>query len=221
MRRRWSTTSKAFAVLAVLCGAMAFWIVRGLAARLEALRPGLGTPVPVVVASSDLERGQSLAAPMLATTMVPSAFAPPGAVASDGALAGRTLLTDVSAGEPITRTRVADRRTGPVAALVQPGFRAVTVDSSLPLDAVRPGDRVDVLATYGGDRPHTETVATEVEVLLAMTDPAAGGGFGGESPTAPSLVLLVTPDDAERLAYARAFADLSVSVQAPLPATPG
>jgi pilus assembly protein CpaB len=220
MRRRWSTTSKVFGILAVLLGAASFLIVHAMAARLEAVRPALGASVPIVVAGTDLDRGQPLTPPMLATTMVPSAFAPPGAVADGGALQGRTLLTDVAAGEPITRTRIADRRSGPVAALVQPGFRAVTVGSGLPSNAVRPGDRVDVLATYGGDRPHTETVASEVEVLLVMAGEPSDAGLAGEPAASPSLALLVTPEDAERLAYAQAFADLSVSVQAAVPSAP-
>jgi Flp pilus assembly protein CpaB len=75
---------------------------------------------------------------------------------------------------------------------------------------VRPGDRVDVLATYGGERPHTETVASGLEVLRVMS-PATSGAVGGGAEV-PSLVLLVSPLDAERLAYAKAFADLTVSI---------
>jgi hypothetical protein len=41
--------------------------------------------------------------------------------------------------------------------------------------------------------------------------PAGAVGSGSE---APSLVLLVSPLDAERLAYAKAFADLDVSISA-------
>jgi hypothetical protein len=41
--------------------------------------------------------------------------------------------------------------------------------------------------------------------------PSPSGAVGGGSEV-PSLVLLVTPLDAERLAYAKAFADLDVSI---------
>jgi pilus assembly protein CpaB len=166
--------------------------------------------VPLVVAATDLVRGTSLTGRMLKEASVPSSFAPPGSISEITALEGRTLLTDVAQGEPLTRTRVSAHDAGPVGALVEPGFRAITVDSGLPPNAVRPGDRVDVLATFGGERPHTETVASGLEVLLVMasidpSNPATGTG--------PALVLLVTPDDAERLAYAKAFAEVSVSVQ--------
>jgi hypothetical protein len=69
---------------------------------------------------------------------------------------------------------------------------------------------VDVLATFGGQHPYTETAATGLEVLSVLD---AGGGLAGSgTDQGPTLVLLVTPDAAERLAYAKAFADLTVTV---------
>jgi hypothetical protein len=69
---------------------------------------------------------------------------------------------------------------------------------------------VDVLATFGGPRPYTDTVASGLEVLSVLDADEgtfAAGGSGG-----PSLVLLVGPEVAEELAYAAAFADLAVAV---------
>jgi pilus assembly protein CpaB len=209
MLRRWSTASRLFAVLAVASGVAAFAIVRGYASRLEALRPIVGQPVPVVIAAADLTRGTAIGGSMVRVAPLPSLLAPPGAFPDATEVEGRVLLTDVAEGEAITRTRLAARSVGPVAALVEPGLRAAAVDSGLPPGAVRPGDRVDVLATYGGERPHTETVASELEVLRVMS-PSPSGAVGGSE--VPSLVLLVTPLDAERLAYAKAFADLDVSI---------
>jgi pilus assembly protein CpaB len=212
MLRRWSTASRLFAVLAVASGVAAFAIVRGYASRLEALRPVVGRPMPVVIAAADLTRGTSIGESMVRVAPLPTMLAPPGSFPNATELEGRVLLTDVAAGEAITRTRLAARSVGPVAALVEPGLRAVVVDSGFPPGAVRPGDRVDVLATYGGERPHAETVASGLEVLRVMAQSPAGAvGSGSE---APSLILLVSPLDAERLAYAKAFADLDVSISA-------
>lgn len=210
MLRRWSTASRLFAVLAVASGVATFAIIRGYASRLDALRPVVGRPVPVVLAAADLTRGTSIGASMLRVAPLPSMLAPPGSFPDATELEGRVLLTDVTEGEAITRTRLAALSVGPVAALVEPGLRAAVVDSGFPPGAVRPGDRVDVLATYGGERPHTETVASELEVLRVMS-PSPSGAVGSGS-GAPSLVLLVTSLDAERLAYAQAFADLTVSI---------
>jgi pilus assembly protein CpaB len=210
MLRRWSTASRLFALLAVASGIAAFAIVRGYAARLEALRPVVGRPIPVVIAAADLTRGTSIGASMVRVAPLPSMLAPPGSFPDATELEGRILLTDIAEGEAITPTRLAARSAGPVAALVEPGLRAAVVNAGLPPGAVRPGDRVDVLATYGGERPHTETVASGLEVLRVMA-PSPSGAVGSGS-EAPSLVLLVSPLDAERLAYAKAFADLDVSI---------
>jgi Flp pilus assembly protein CpaB len=106
-----------------------------------------------------------------------------------------------------------------VASLTPEGLRAFAVPTSLPRDAVTPGDHVDVLATYGGGQPHTETAGSDLAVLLVLAPPSGGQsglpGAGDAAPGAPSqttLMLLVPPDQEERLAYAAAFASLSIAV---------
>jgi hypothetical protein len=61
-----------------------------------------------------------------------------------------------------------------------------------------------------------------VEILAVMDPSGSGvnglGATGAGSETAAggqTLILLVGPDQAEDLAYARAFADLSISVEGP------
>jgi pilus assembly protein CpaB len=223
MRRRWSTASKVSAALAIVLGFSSFALVRGYAARVEALAPDLGGPVPVVLATSSLPRGTVLSPSMLEVASFPSRFAPPGAIRDPNAAQGRTLLAGLAGGEPLTRTRLSPGRAGPMAALVPPGLRAFSIATALPLGAVRAGDRVDVLATFAGGQPHTETVVAGVEILGVMAPGSTSGlgalgQVGAESGTdsgGQTLVLLVGPDQAERLAYARAFADLSVSVESP------
>jgi Flp pilus assembly protein CpaB len=210
--RKWSRRSKVFAVLALVAGASAYLVVDAYAARLEALRPVAGAPVPVVVAARPLARASVLGEDDLGVRLVPAAYAPPGRFGSAGALEGRTLVSDVAEGEAVTRTRVGVTG-GPVASLVPDGLRAFPIQPGSSAAAVRAGDRVDVLATFGGPRPYTDTVASGLEVL-AVLEPNEGtfaaGGSGG-----PSLVLLVGPEVAEELAYATAFADLAVAVAPP------
>ncbi len=208
--RRWSPRSKLYLVLALACGAGAFVAVRGYEARLDALRPIAGTPVPVVVASRPLERGTVLTDEVLRVTSVPSAFAPPGRLPSVEAAVDRTLVSDLAQGEPVTRTRLGSAG-GPVAAQVPSGLRAFVVPAGVPEGAVRPGDRVDVLATYGGQRPYTETVASGLEVLSVIAAEPGTLTVGGDGGT--SLVLLVSTDAAERLAYATAFGQVTVTIQ--------
>src|SRR3990170_6616172 len=208
--RRWSSRSKAFLVLAVACGAGAFGLVRGYETRLATLTPAVGTPVPVVVAAEPISRGAVLGEDVLRIAAVPSAFAPPGALRSIADAVGRSLVSDLAAGEVVTRTRIGTAG-GPVAAQVPSGLRAFVVPSGMPAGSVRAGDHVDVLATFGGPRPYSDTVASALEVLSVLEAEPEGFAASG-SGAGPSLVLLVTADAAERLAYAKAFAELTVTI---------
>ena len=176
----------------------------------------------IVIAGEPIERGSKLEAAQLRMVAFPKPYAPPGSFQRIQEAVGRTALTDVALGEAVTETRLARRRAGPVASLVPEGLRAFAVPTSLPSGTVVEGDRVDVLATYASGQPHTETVVEEVEVLHVLT--ASGRpadraqedtGFGMAATTGAdslTLVVLVSPDLQERLAFARAFADLAVSI---------
>ncbi|MBI3649263.1 MAG: Flp pilus assembly protein CpaB [Actinobacteria bacterium] len=219
LRRKWPTASKVYLVLAIVSGLAAFGLSRGYARRLEMLHPEVGPDVPVVFAAVDVGRGATLTASQLEVRREPSAFVPPGAFGQVSQVAGRVVVADVAAGEPLTRTRVSAPGAGPVAALVPPGLLAFPIDAGVPQGTVRRGDRVDVLATYGGGHPHTEIVATGLEVLLAL-EPSGNPGSASSGGAGVQLVLLVSPDAAEQLAYAAAFGDLAVAIEGtPAPPT--
>lgn len=221
LRRRWPLASKVLVALAVLLGALAFVAVRGYQERVEALHPALGSPVPTVKAATDLARGTSLTEQMLDTSSVPEEFVPPGAVVDVGSIVGRVLAADVETGEILTRSRLAENKVGPVAALVPDGLRAVVVPSGVPPGTVRAGDHVEVYATYGGGRPHTELVATDLEVVRILTEGGTTGvgGVGGTMTTnaGVAFILLVDGEAAARLAYARAFGQLLIAILGPEP----
>jgi pilus assembly protein CpaB len=220
LRRRWPFGSKVLIGLAVMFAGVAFVVVRGYQARVEALHPLVGPPVPTVTAATDLTRGTVLSEDMLRTSTVPEEFVPPGAVGDTASLVGRVLTANVQAGEILTRSRLAGAGIGPVAALVPEGMRAVIVPGGVPPGTVRAGDRVDVYATYGGGRPHTELVASGLEVVRIIAEDSAGGtGTGGTAAAdaGVSLVLLVDGDAAARLAYARAFGQILIAIVGPSP----
>jgi Flp pilus assembly protein CpaB len=220
-RRRWPLASKVLVGVAVLLGALAFVVVRGYQDRVEALHPAVGAPVAVVTAATDLTRGTTLSDDLLAASSIPSEYAPPGAIRDATGVVGRVLESDVAAGEIITRSRLAGSDVGPVAALVPDGLRAVIVGGGLPSGTLRAGDRVEVFATYGGGRPHTELVATDLEVVRILSEAAAEPGIGGATTgdAGVTLVLLVDGDAAARLAYAKTFGQLQIAILAPDTAT--
>ena len=81
--------------------------------------------------------------------------------------------------------------------------------AAIPAGVVRAGDLVDVIATFGGPRPYSDTVAAGLEVLSVVED-GSGTFEAGGADAGPSLVLLVAPDVAERLAHAAAFGEIPV-----------
>jgi pilus assembly protein CpaB len=211
IRRRWPMSARLLLLAGVTSGALAFVGLRGYAAELRATRPDVGPLVSVVIAARDLARGTTLDASMLEVGRVPAAFEPPGAMRTPTQALGRVLVGAAAAGEVITASRVSGPGTGPVAAVVPPGLRAVVVPAALPGDLVRAGDRVDLLATFGGGRPYTETVLTAAEIVRVL--PASGAVAGVAGDDAASLILVVAPDDAERVAYAKTFAQLEVVIE--------
>jgi Flp pilus assembly protein CpaB len=215
-RRRLPTTAIVLFGTAALCAVAAIGLLRGYARRLEATRPDLGAPVAIVVAAADLTRGVTLTPPMLAERDIPGSLAPPGAASGVDALDGRVLASDLTAGEVVTDTRLAGARAGPVAGLVPDASVGMVVSSGLPPGAVAPGDRITLFATFGGRSPHTETVATSVEVVRILPVGDAGAIPGVEGGGGDPLVVIVDAVAAERIAYAAAFATISIAVEPPV-----
>ena len=172
------------ALLAVVAGAASFTLVRGYAAELEALRPAAANHVPVVVADRDLDRGSVIDEGSVRLQPMPSAYAPPGALRSVEDAVGRTLGSDLAEGEAVTRTRVGGAG-GPVASLVAGGLRAFVVGSGLPSGVLEPGDRVDVIATFGGPHPYTDTVGSGLEIL-SIVEQDGGPSRPAAPPARPS-----------------------------------
>jgi Flp pilus assembly protein CpaB len=207
LRRRLPRTTLLFLAGALACAAAAAAIVRGALAEAETLRAATGPLRPMVVAARFVERGAVLVEDDLRIAEVPSAFAPPGALADPAEADGRVVLTDLVAGEPLTRSRLAHGR-GPLAALVPPGLRAIAVPVLLVPEGLAPGDRVDLLAAPTDGRPYAETLAEAAEVL--RVPPPRGGTLSGE--TEDTLVVLVDPAAALRLARVGGGGALSVAV---------
>ena len=211
MRRKRPRSSKVLFFLSVVLAIGATLLLQGHLARLEARAAASGPGVPTLIAEVDLPRGATIGESDVSLRSMPAAHRPPGALGSVEEAVGRVLAADVVAGEAITSARLAGGG-GPVAAMVPPGLRAVPVPAAAPPGLIAAGDRVDVLATFAAGQPHTETVVEGAEVLSILAPEA--GSFEGVT----NIVLIVAPDTAERLAYARSFAELSISVTPSSPA---
>ncbi len=148
-----------------------------------------GAPVKVLMAVKALEPGQLLTEDSVAVRAIPVAYVESRAVReSDRAkVVGLRIATPVQANQSLFWTDLAiatdDRRD--LSSLVQPGMRAVTIraandDKSFAL--IRPGDRVDVVATLAPVTPNGEK--TSVVLLQNVLVLAVGLETGTEVPTA-------------------------------------
>jgi Flp pilus assembly protein CpaB len=200
-----------------LASAATLAVVAILTARPGGSNHDSGPSTSVVVATKPIERGAVVEASQVALRPIPKALAPPGSIDDVNAAAGRVALAALAPGEVVTETRLARVRAGPVASLVPRGLRAFAVPMSLPPGAVRLGDHVDVVAAYATDPPRTELVLPEVEVLAVLAPGQIDGGLsldaiGAGAEVTASLVLLVTPEQEQRLAFAVAFGSLQETI---------
>ena len=144
-----------------------------------------------------------------------------GAITTD-AIVGSVARAGIAAGEPITDERIVKKGDrGFLAAIVTPGFRAITVTmvSNAGLSGLAiPGDRVDVLLTVTTpstnkdmpDRKYTETVMQDIRVLAVdqrINDQS------DDSVMARTATLEVTPKQAEMVTLMQELGKMSMTLR--------
>ena len=177
--------------------------------------------VAVVVAANDIDVGAKLAAKDVRVVNLPPTAIPPGAFSNPAKVLNRGAILPIGKGEFILSSKLAALNAGAgLPSLIPPGMRAVSVrvnDVVSVAGFVQPGTRVDVMATGtqgSGGQPQTITVLQNVAVI------AVGGSLlerltSGES-NAPVITLLVSPDDAQRLALASQEGRIQLALRNPL-----
>ena len=225
MRRQWTRSSRAYLAASGVLAVVAALTVHHYLSDAALAAGRVGPMTPVVEAAQPIARGSELTAGSLRVASIPRGYVPPESFTSPQQVTGRVALVDLAVGEAVTETRLARVRAGPVASLIPEGYRAFAVPTTLPPGTVVPGDHVDVLATYGAGQLQADTVVDGAEVVLVLGPTSASGSRGSGGIGLPAgavaatgqatLVLLVTPEQEQRLAFARAFAVLDVTVQPP------
>ena len=186
----------------------------------------------VVVARADLALGSELRQDDLQATEWPAEAVPEGAFSQPSELVGRGLIASVVRNEPILPSKLASKEAGAgLPPIIPPGKRAVSVKVNEVISVagyVLPGTFVDVVATASPTaRPEDMTskiVLSNVQVLTAGTRMEQNQKDG--KPLQVTVVtLLVTPDEAERLALASSEGKVNLALRNPLdkasPATAG
>jgi pilus assembly protein CpaB len=187
-------------VLAVISGTLFYTYLSSLSASLEA-----GEMVEVVVAARDIPARTILSFEMLKLEELPKKWVNADSFSSRNGLIGLATALPIFKGEPILARKLAlKRRDEGLASLISRGERGFTLvleEGNPILRELRPGNRVDVLVTLNGDvtgKPVTKTVLQQKEIMA----------IGSSSPF--PVTLLVSPIEAEKLAFAQASGKIAL-----------
>ena len=201
--------------LALVVGLLAGYVVynqqRGRSANTVPL-------VQVLVAANDIQIGSKLTDRDVRPVEVPQASIPPGAFSRKSSVLGRGAVLPISRGDFILSNKLAALDAGAgLPSMIPQGMRAISVrvnDVVSVAGFVQPGTRVDVLATgTQGNERQTTTVLENVAVI------AVGKNLDRNAPDAlpaPVITLLVSPDDAQKLALVSQEGRIQLSLRNPL-----
>lgn len=202
-------------LVALALGAFAgLSVYRNLKSQSGTSEPG----VEVVVAANDLPVGAKVTDNDVKVVHIPAASLPPNYIRHTASVVGRGVLMPISKGEFILPNKVAGENAGyGLPALIPPGMRAVSVRVNEVVSVagfVQPGTHVDVLWT--GTPPGTteEQTATVLEnVAVIATGNRLERNSAGEPSVTPVITLLVSPDDAQKLALASAQGHIQLALR--------
>jgi pilus assembly protein CpaB len=140
----------------------------------------------------------------------------------------RGLVDGVVANEPLTEGKLAPLEAGGgLPPTITEGMRALSVKVNEVIGVagyVVPGTHVDVIVTLpmrgSSNESMTRIVVSDVEVLTAGTRMDAAKARDGQPIAANVVTLLVTPDDAERVALASTEGSIMLTLRNPLDRNP-
>jgi pilus assembly protein CpaB len=224
------TTRTVAAVTGALAaaGIASFLVYRALE---RVARPPDVAMTTVVIASRDVPAGTMLASDDVKAVAWPTSSRLATSFATVEDVVGRGTIDILRADEPLTAAKLAVRGAG---AGLQPtipqGMRAISIHVNEIIGVagfVTPGSRVDVLVTLdsqgAGAKKDTTTriVVSNVQVLTAGTRYDQDQSRKDGKPIPSSVVtLMVTPDDAERVALAQNEGKINLTLRNPLDVDP-
>jgi pilus assembly protein CpaB len=178
----------------------------------------------VAVAAEDLAMGTRIEKEHVKLVGWPASNPIQGSFASIDAVVGRGLIDSVSANEPLTETKLASLEAGAgLPPSIPAGMRAMSVKVNDVIGVAGftvPGTRVDVLVALSGDAGMSRAILSNVQVLTAGTRYDQEQAKDGKPIPTSVVTLLLTPEDAERIALAQSTGSLMLVLRNPLDVVP-
>lgn len=175
----------------------------------------------VAVASRSLPVGTMIAEGDVKLVAWPASSPVAGGYATSAEVVNRGLIAPVVENEPLTATKLAAREAGAgLPPTITAGMRAISVKVNEVIGVagfVVPGTRVDLVVTLSGrDDSMSRVVVSNVQVLTAGTKFDQEQARDGKPLPSTVVTLLVTPEDAERIALASAEGAIMLTLRNPL-----
>ena len=216
--------------VALVAGGVAAFLVARQVPSAPSVREVEVGKATMVIAAYNLPLGTRLTRDNVRVVPWPSVTPIVGSFSSVDQVVDRGLISNVVTNEPLTESKLAPGNAGSgLPPAIPKGMRAVSVRVNEVIGVagfVVPGTRVDVLATV--DEPSTGSKESMSRVVLSDVTVLASGtrydqeGARAEGKPIPATVvtLLVTPQDAERVALASEKSHLMLALRNPLDIDP-
>jgi pilus assembly protein CpaB len=222
-----NTRLVAVLAVALLAATVASFVVyRALAAGSGVQQP---QTIDTIVAAQSIPAGTMLTRDLVKVVQWPASSRLDGSLGDPRSVLDRGAIVAIAANEPITESKLAALGAGAgLPPTIPPGMRAMSVRVNEVVGVagfVVPGTRVDVLVTFESRTQATESVArvvvSNVQVLTAGTRFDQEQARQDNRPIPTSVVtLLVTPEDAQRVALAAAEGSITLILRNPLDNAP-
>jgi pilus assembly protein CpaB len=181
-----------------------------------------------VVATRSLEMGQLITKDDVKLVAWPASDPVVNGFTAIEDVLNRGLIDGVVANEPLTEGKLASLEAGGgLPPTITEGMRALSVKVNEVIGVagyVVPGTRVDVIVTLSNrgmqNDSMTRVVVSDVEVLTAGTRMDQAKSRDGQAIAASVVTLLVTPEDAEKIALAANEGSIMLTLRNPLDRAP-
>jgi pilus assembly protein CpaB len=214
-----------FLAISVVSGVVAVLLTQELVRRDGTRARNAAAPVietePVLVAGTDLAAGEPVSAGQVSVARWPKGFLPAGSLQDPEAVERRILKRAIQKDEPILESALAPPGAeAGLGSLITSERRAMAVKVDpvvIVAGFVRPGSRVDVIATIRterGELPATGLILQDLKVLAI--DQKLEDSGSAEAELASVVTLEVTPDEAQKLAHAAKEGSLQLTLRNPI-----
>ena len=192
-----------------------------------ALNAAVPVTVPVVVATREIPLGALITPELIKVVDWPASSQVTGAITKVEDAVDRGAIMAIAVNEPLTNAKIAAKGAGAgLPPTITPGMRALSLKVNEVVGVagfVVPGSRVDVLVTItpddasGRNSRMTRVVVSNAQVLTAGTRIDQENATKEGKPIPATVVtVLVSPEDAERLALAQNEGQITLTLRNPL-----